>query len=122
MRVSHASGYAQPFSRPVLIADENGFHVSVGPDALIYIELRVVCRSQAEEVVVALKESVKAYFQTMPTRRRGSDSMQSAVMRTPVMARDKRLVFRASQKLPGSEMIKRRDRQDEMRPLSVYPG
>src|SRR5262249_21673383 len=34
-RVSHTSGYAQPLSRPVLIADEDSFHVSVGPDALI---------------------------------------------------------------------------------------
>src|SRR5919205_2657908 len=105
MRVSHASRYAQPLSRPVLIADENSFHVSIRPDALIQAEHGVVCRSQAEEVVVAFEESVKPDLQTMPARRRCRDRGQAAVMRAPVVALNEWLIFRTTQELAASEVI-----------------
>src|SRR5215467_4489370 len=58
----------------------------------------------------------------MPARRRSSDGVQSAVVRTPVVLRDEWLVFRTTQKLTGRVVIKRRDCKNEMRSLRVHPA
>src|ERR1043165_4650990 len=58
----------------------------------------------------------------MPAGRSGSDNVHSTVMRAPVVTRDERLVFGAAEELAASEVIKRRDRQNEMRSASMYPG
>src|SRR5690349_7846133 len=58
----------------------------------------------------------------MPARRCSSDGVQSAVVRTPVVLRYEWLIFRTTQELTGSEVIKRSDREHEMRPHSVHPA
>src|SRR2546423_4564478 len=77
---AHPSCYAQPIARPVLVSDEEGFHVSVGSDALTQVEPCIIRRPQTEEVVVALEESVEPYLQAVAARRRGRDQMHPAVV------------------------------------------
>src|SRR5436309_3054851 len=77
---SHPSRYAQPIVWPVLVSDEEGFHVSVSLDALTQVEPGVIRRSQAEEVVVALEESVEPKLQAVAARRRGGDQVHAAVV------------------------------------------
>src|SRR5437588_11791028 len=105
----HPSRYAQPVVRPVLVSDEEGFHVSVGLDALTQVEPGVIRRPQAEEVVVALEESVKPYLQAVAARRRGGDQVRPAVVGASVVALDERLVFGAAQELSAGEVVKRGD-------------
>src|SRR2546423_9118700 len=76
---AHSPRYAQPIVRPVLVSDEEGFHVSVGLNALTQVEPCAIRRSQAEEVVVALEESVKPKLQAVAARRRGGGPGHAAV-------------------------------------------
>src|ERR1051325_1154822 len=58
----------------------------------------------------------------MPAPPRGSDGVQSTVMRTPLVTLDQRFVFWSTDELAGSEVVKRRDRQHEVRTSSMNPG